>query len=205
MYTLYHNPASQHARRVVSLLEEANLSYTLHPVELREGEHYSTWYLQVNPNHQVPALQSGDLVMYESNAILRYLCHRHQLSTWYPEVPELRARVEQWLDWNQCRFSPSVVDIVLNSVFLGEKGDKEAISRGLARLPELLEVLDKELKEQMYFGGDAPSIADLSIASNIFQLGFAQVSPSEVHVRNWYARMGAIKGFQKSLPPSAAH
>ena len=112
MYILYPFPYSQHARRVVSLLEAAGLPYELRHVDMAKGEHLSAAYLAINPNHQVPTLLDGDLVLHESNAILRYLCHQHGLSDWYPADPKHRARVEQWLDWNQSRLSPAVIDIV---------------------------------------------------------------------------------------------
>ena len=117
MYVLYHFPYSQHARRVVSLLEAASLPYELRHVDMGKGEHLSAAYLAINPNHQVPTLVDGDLMLHESNAILRYLCHKHGLSDWYPADPKHRARVEQWLDWNQSRLSPAVIDIVRNKLF----------------------------------------------------------------------------------------
>lgn len=81
---MYHHPYSQHCRRVVALLEEAGLDYELRRVAMEENEHLSPAYLKINPNHQVPTLQDGDLKMFESNAILRYLCVKHRLTSWYP-------------------------------------------------------------------------------------------------------------------------
>src|SRR5262245_8386478 len=142
MYVLYHFPQSQHARRVVSLMEEAGLEYELRHVAMDKGAHRSPEYLAVNPNHQVPTLIDGGVKIHESNAILRYLCAKHRLTTWYPEDLPSLAKVEQWLDWNQCRLSPAVVDIVLNKVFLGAAGDRHAIERGLSRLAELWSTLE---------------------------------------------------------------
>lgn len=133
MYTLFHSPYSQHARRVVSLMIEAGLQYQLRHVAMEKGEHLSPEYLTVNPNHQVPTLLDGEVRIHESNAILRYLCVKHALHDWYPNDSAKRAAVEQWLDWNQCRLSPAVVDIVLNSVFLGERGDAAAVEREIGR------------------------------------------------------------------------
>ena len=102
--------------------------YELRHVDMAKGAHLSADYLAINPNHQVPTLVDGDLVLHESNAILRYLCHKHGLTEWYPADPKHRARVEQWLDWNQSRLSPAVIDIVFNSLFRrraqGRAGDR---------------------------------------------------------------------------------
>lgn len=200
MYILFHSAYSQHARRVVSLLIEAGLPYELRPVAMEKSEHMSPEYLAINPNHQVPTLLDGDIKIHESNAILRYLCAKHALTDWYPNDPAQRAAVEQWLDWNQCRLSPVVVDIVLNTVFLGERGDKDAIARGRSKLPELERLIEGGLAARAFLAGERPTIADLSLASSIFQLGFAKIAPAGAHTRSWFERMLALDGVRRSLP-----
>jgi glutathione S-transferase len=200
MYVLFHSPYSQHARRVLSLLIEAGLEFQLRHVAMEKGEHMSPEYLAINPNHQVPTLLDGDIKIHESNAILRYLCVKHALNDWYPSDLTQRAVVEQWLDWNQCRLSPAVVDIVLNSVFLGESGDKAAIERGRMRLQELEPMIEHGLAGRAFLAGARPTIADLSLASSVFQLGFARITPAGEHTRRWFERMGMVEGFRRSLP-----
>ncbi|VAX01902.1 Glutathione S-transferase, unnamed subgroup [hydrothermal vent metagenome] len=201
MYTLYHYAYSQHARRVVSLLEEAGLNYKLHTIAMDQAEYLSPDYTAINPNQQIPTLIDGQTKIHESNAILRYLCLKHSLTTWYPEDLKQRALVEQWLDWNQCRMAERVIDIVLNKVFMGENADQAAIKRGEESIPELFKILNNGLQNSEYLAGATPSIADLSIASNIFQLSLAQVKPTETNLVNWYQRINLLEGFQKSLPP----
>ncbi len=200
MYVLYHFPYSQHARRVVSLLEAAAIPYELRHVNMAEGEHLSAAYLAVNPNHQVPTLIDGDLKIHESNAILRYLCQKHGLNDWYPADLKRRARVDQWLDWNQCRLSPAVIDVVRNKVFLGDAGDRDAIARGEAKLRELGLILEAGLGAEEYLTGPGPTIADLSVASNIFQLSLADAVPAGERIARWYQRIAALEAFRKSLP-----
>ena len=200
MYTLYHFPYSQHARRVVSLLEAASLPYTLHHINMAQGEHLSAAYLAVNPNHQIPTLIDGDLKLHESNAILRYLCQKHGLTGWYPADLKRRALTDQWLDWNQCRLSPAVIDIVRNKVFLKDKGDRNAIARGEARLRELTPILEVGLQAQDFLTDATPTIADLSVASNLFQLGLADAIPPGERIAAWYNRINQLEAFRKSLP-----
>ena len=52
-----------------------------------------------NPNAMVPVIQDGDFVLWESNAICRYLAGSQRRSTLLPEEPQARALVEQWMDW----------------------------------------------------------------------------------------------------------
>jgi glutathione S-transferase len=204
MYALYHSPFSQHARRVIALLEEAALPYELRPVDMGAAEHMSDEFRKINPNHQVPVLVDGDLQLSESNAILRYLCAKHDLTGWYPTDLRARALVEQWLDWNQCRLGPAVVDIVLNRVFLGAKGDASAIERGEKRLADVAPVLESALLLRPFVGGDAPTIADLSIASNLTQLQLANAMPSTQAIAVWHQRISSLAGVQKACAPIQA-
>lgn len=201
MYELYLSPLSQHARRVVSLLEEAGIDYTPKPVAVEKGEHMSPQYLAINPNHQVPALKVDGEVLLESNTIMRFLCDRHGLDTWYPKDTMQRARVDQWLDWNQCRLATPVTQLVINKVILGDKGDKQAIAQAEQKLPEVFGVLESHLADRSFVGGDKPTIADLSIASNVFQLGFADAVPKTPNIAAWFGRINELEGFRASLPP----
>jgi glutathione S-transferase len=204
LYILYHHPYSQHSRRVVALLEEAGLDYELRHVTLDRGEQMSPTYLAINPNHQVPVMIDGEVTIFESNAILRYVCHKHRLSDWYPEELARRALVEQWLDWNQCHLAPAVIGIVFNKIILGPKGDREAIARGEARLAELAPILEAGLKGRAFLSGETPTIADLSVASNFTQLGLAGIMPQLPEIDAWFERVGALEGVKRSYAPIAA-
>ena len=200
MYTLYSNPYSQHVRRVISLLEAAGLEYKLEPIDLGSGQHFSPEYLAINPNHQLPTLVSDTVTLHESNAIMRYLCNKHELNEWYPINPDQRGIVDQWLDWTQCMMSPAVVNIVLNKVFMGDKADLNAIEQGQESMTELAPMLDDALSKTLYIAGDHATIADLALVSNIFQLGLANELPQSPNIQRWYDKMLSLPAVQKSLP-----
>lgn len=197
---LYHNPYSQHARRVVALLEEVGLAHELRLVAMDKGEHLTPAYLAINPNHQIPTLIDGELKIHESNAILRYLCNKHELEDWYPSAPRARAMIDQWLDWGQSRLGPAVVDIVLNTVFLGDKGDQAAIARGKQKMQELAPILAAGLDGKDFLCGARPTIADLAVGASIAQLAFAHALPTEPAITAWQHRLAAIEGVAKSMP-----
>jgi glutathione S-transferase len=202
MYTLFQFPMSPASRRVVALLAHCDLPFERRDVDMMAGQHMSPEYLAVNPNHQVPTLLDGELKLHESNAILRFLCNRHSLESWYPTDSRVRARVDQWLDWTQCRFVPTMRDIVLNEVFLGEKGDKAAALRGREHLKELLQILENALGSG-FLAAETPTIADLSLGSCVYQLTFAGIQPEAVKTKQWFERVNKLKGFQASLPKHA--
>ena len=200
MLTLYYHPYSQHSRRVAALLEETAIPHDKRYVALENDEHLSDEYLAINPNHQVPTLVDGETRIHESNDIMRYLCDKHELAEWYPADPAIRAQVDRWLDWNQSQLARPVVQVVLNSLFMGDKGDKAAIEAGKAAIEKLGPVLEDALSDSSYLAGDTVTIADLSVASNITQLKLANAEPQTPAVTAWYERIVAVPGFQKTLP-----
>lgn len=200
MYTLYGFPFSQHSRRVVSLLEETGLEYKFKNVDMMNGEHMSPTYLEINPNHQVPTLIADNVKIHESNAILRYLCNKHNLEAWYPQDADTRAAVDQWLDWIQCRLSPAVLGIVLNKVFMGEEADQDAIKQGQEEMVALSPLLENTFANSQFLCGARPIIADLALVSNIFHLGLADELPSGENTGRWYKAMLEMDGVKKSLP-----
>ena len=202
MYTLYFHPYSQHSRRVVALLDACRLPYEPRLVALENGEHMSDAYLAVNPNHQVPTLVDGDLVLHESTAILRYLCNRHRLDDWYPTGLGRRAMVDQWTDWGQSRMAPAVFDIVFNSVFAApDARDLDAVKLGKTVMTELVPLMETALGEANWIAATpGPSIADLVLGSNITQLGLAGWRPAGGRIKAWYARLCEVKAFADTLP-----
>lgn len=203
MYTLYNHPISQHARRVVALLESAQLPYESRFVDLGAAEHLSPHFLAINPNHQVPTLVDGDIKLHESGAILRWLCTKHDLTTWYPVELTERAEVEQWLEWTQSRLQTPVVEIVFNTLFAGENADKTAIARGKKTMIELTEILEDTLEGRTWIAGGAhPTIADLALGTNITHLDLAGAQPQTPNIQGWIKRVMALPGFAKAMPPA---
>ncbi len=202
MYQIYSHPYSQHSRRVISLLEEVGIEYENHIVDLLKGEHLSESYLSINPNHQVPTLIDGNVKIHESNAILRYLCIKHELFDWYPRSLDALAKVEQWLDWTQCQLFQLVRLIVLNRIFMGENGDLHAAAEAVGKIQVQFSIMENYLEGLQFLAGNKPTIADLALSSNIFQLSLANEMPTTPNIVRWYENIAALKGFQKSLPQS---
>ena len=96
MITLYSYPNTR-SLRVAWTLEELGLEYACQHVDLREGINQSDEHLARHPDGKLPALSDGELTLFESVAICRYLAERYGEGRLLPSDPLLRARVDQWL------------------------------------------------------------------------------------------------------------
>lgn len=198
---LYGFPFSQHVRRVRALLIEADLPFEDVPVDLMAGDHRAASFLALNANGKVPVLVDGDLILHESNTILRYLCRKYDLESWYPTHLAKAAIVDQWMDWNQSRLSGPIVDVVLNEAFMGPDGDKDAARRGRDQLTELGGILEHHLSENAFLSGPDPTIADLSVAPGVCHLEYVHCRLGGDAVQAWLDRVSQYKGMIQSAPP----
>ncbi|WP_227369190.1 glutathione S-transferase family protein [Halomonas sp. M20] len=96
MITLYSYPNSR-SLRAAWTLEELGLDYTCQYIDLTSGEGQGTEYLTRHPDGKVPALKDGELTLFESAAICRYLAERYGQGSLMPGDPTQRAKLDQWL------------------------------------------------------------------------------------------------------------
>lgn len=201
MLILHGHTFSQHSRSCQALLELAGLPHEFRTVALEKGEHMSPAFISMNPNHQIPVLTDDDVVIYESNAILRYLCHKHDLTDWYPTDPATRGHVDQWLDWMQCKLRPQIAGLVFNKVFAGDRADQQAIATAEKALPGLFALLAQALEGREYIASDDhPTIADVVIAAQLSQLSLAKALPEDPTLNAYLMRIWNLEGFQKAWP-----
>lgn len=106
MITLFGHRHSQPSRAVEVTLIEMGIPYKLHEIDFTMGETRMQWFLEMNPNHTIPVLRDGETVLYESHAIMRYLCrkksaHAGDNISLYPFADVSRcAVIDQIMSWH---------------------------------------------------------------------------------------------------------
>jgi glutathione S-transferase len=99
MLEIYGTPTSINVRNVLWLCDELALDDTLHAYGSGFASVQTPAFRALNPNALVPVLRDGELVLWESNTICRYLAARSQRHDLLPAALAARALVEQWMDW----------------------------------------------------------------------------------------------------------
>ncbi len=197
---LHLHPFSQNSRRVAAVLNCAGLDWEPREVDLRTGAQRSPEFLALNPNGQIPVLEDGDLAICESMAILRHICRTRGLDAWYPEDPALRALVDQWLDWTQCRFARPTTLVFFNTVIADPEETAHLIAEGKRLLDELAPILEGALDGRAWLVGEGPTIADLALVACLQNLEFVGARPSAPAIDAWFARVNALEGVRAALP-----
>lgn len=165
MTTLYGSPNSVYANKVRYVLNALGLDYEFAQVNLLKGEHKSEEHIKRNPSGKVPVLEDGDLTIFESNAIIRYLGNVYG-TKYYPQDPKQRARIDQWIDFVTLYVGDGTGTLMGNIVFapvFGTEADESSIQLAREQLKRFLPIIDDQLAESRYLTGDQLTLADFNL------------------------------------------
>lgn len=160
MIDLYTSP-TPNGRKPAIMLEEVGLPYTIHKIDLSQGEQFSPEFVAINPNSKIPAIidQETGLTIFESGAILIYLAEKTgQLLP--KEHGKPRYATLQWLMFQMGSVGPMFGQLghFLNSA---PETVEYGINRYATETYRLLHVMDGRLARAAYLAGDY-SIADIA-------------------------------------------
>lgn len=159
MIRFYFN-LSPNPMKVALLLEETGLAYEPVPVDTRRGDQFAPDFLGVNPNGKVPAIQDGDVTVFDSNAILLYLAEK--TGQFLPEGgPAARGELLSWLMFVATGVGPFSGQAVHFRHFAPEPVPY-ARTRYLYEAKRHYGILDNRLKNQPYLVGSTYTIVDMA-------------------------------------------
>jgi glutathione S-transferase len=101
MIEVWGRRSSINVQKVMWAIGELGLQFTRHTVAGSFGGNREDAFLRMNPNGLVPVIRDGDITMYESNAIVRFLSARYGEGNLKPPSLKALAAAEQWMDWQQ--------------------------------------------------------------------------------------------------------
>jgi glutathione S-transferase len=189
--TVIGHPKATCTQRVLILLEELELKYTLEEVDLSKQEHKEVEFLSMQPFGKVPVVKYGDKVLFESRSILRYISKNNR------ETADLFGDVHTdiWLEVESQNFNPSISKIVSEKMFKkwkGEEADEIVVAENLKALESVLDVYEKRLEGQEFIGGETFTIADIShipYAYAFLKCGYKDTLKARPNVYSWLKRI----------------
>src|SRR5262245_9997733 len=116
MIEVWGRRSSINVQKVMWTIGELGLEHKRHSVGGSFAGNREKPFLALNPNGLVPVIRDGDVVMFESNAIVRYLAARYGAGTLRPSIPKALAAAEQWMEWQQTTIAPLIGTIFMNKV-----------------------------------------------------------------------------------------
>jgi len=155
-----YTSATPNGWKATVTLEELNVPYEVHAVDLSAGEQHSEAFLKLNPNGRIPVIQDDEegVTIFESGALMLYLSNKYQRLV--PGDSRLYWECVQWLMFQMGGIGPMQGQAVVFERYF-PKDVPDAKSRYKNETRRLYEVLDKRLGEAEYLAGEY-SIADIA-------------------------------------------
>ena len=160
---------AQAPRRALALAKHLKLDVEFVAIDMENRGLRTADYLALNPNSKAPTLVDGDHVVWESAAIMAYLCIKAGSDMWPAHAPAEQVEVLRWLSWNNCHWSQAVgpyyFEHVVKTTFRLGPPDLELLKASTPDFVKFAKVLDAHLAGRRFVACDRLTIADFQLAS----------------------------------------
>lgn len=148
-------------------------------------------YLRLNPNGRIPVIEDDGFVLWESNAIVRYLAATRGAGVLCPASPRERADAERWMDWQLCHVLPGMVTLFFGLVRKApEHSDPSLLEAAKKRTEQAWRILDAHLAGRAHVLGERFGMADIPLGTFAYRwLALPLERPQLAHLEAWYERL----------------
>ncbi|KAL6597921.1 hypothetical protein ACP70R_046726 [Stipagrostis hirtigluma subsp. patula] len=199
---------STNVARVLVCLEEVGAEYEVVDIDFQAKEHKSPQHLARNPFGQIPAFQDGDVVLFESRAISRYVLRKYSKSAGVDLLREGNleeaAAVDVWTEVEAQQYNPAVAPIVyeclIHPAMFGAPTNQKLVDECVEKLRKVLDVYEARLSEHSYLAGDFLSFADLShfpYTHYLMATPYASLFDSYPRVKAWWQGLASRPSAKK--------
>ena len=202
MLEVYSWP-TPNGHKVHIMLEECELPYRVHPIDIAAGQQFSADFLAISPNNKIPALvdsQGPDgmpIPLFESGAILLYLAGK--TSRFMPSSVRGKYEVLQWLMFQMGAVGPMLGQAHHFRIYAPQKIEY-AINRYTNEAKRLYGVMDKQLAKQKHIAGDEYSIADIAIYPWLRSWKNQGIEWDDYpHLRGWFDEVSARPAVKRGV------
>jgi glutathione S-transferase len=158
-------------------------------------------YLAKNPNALVPVIEEEDgFVLWESNAILRYLARsRAPGHAIYPQDLRAAADCDRWLDWQQTALNDPLRSVFFTLFRIAEpERDWAAFAKAKDQADALFGMLDERLATRRFLCGDAFTLADIALGIYAYRwLKMPLERRAAPHLRRWHDDLATRPAWDK--------
>jgi glutathione S-transferase len=159
-------------------------------------------FLAMNPHGRVPVVRDGDLVVWESHSILRYLAATYGGGRFWAGSAGERSQIDRWMEWSETSLQPDF----LMGVFWGfyrtpsHLRDTRAVAAKVARCADHMRILDRMLADQAFLAGGTLTLADISAGTALYRYFNLEIErPHVPNVEKWYGRLQQRAAYRENV------
>jgi glutathione S-transferase len=202
MLKIWGRVNSINVMKVLWCADELGLDYERADAGMAFGQVDEAWYRAMNPNGLVPTIEDDGRVLWESNAIVRYLCARYGQGSLYPEDAGVRAEGDRWMDWQLSTLHNDMTYLFWGLVRNApDKQDPAEQAAAAGRVNALWSYVDAALADRAFLAGDALSMGDIPLGCVVHRWlslpGYPGEYPDLPHLQGWYRRLGERDAYRR--------
>lgn len=189
---VYGRATSSNVQIVMWAIAELGLTATRHDVGHSYGGNDTPEYRAMNPNGLIPVLKDGDLILWESAAIVRYLCAKYGTPPLWPDDPAERAPLDMWAEWAKNTFNPVFnYQVFVPSVRTAPSArDHAAIAKATEATKPLARIFDERIGDGPYLAGDRFTFADIICGNLLYRYFTHEFDRADTpNLRAYYDRL----------------
>jgi glutathione S-transferase len=158
-------------------------------------------YLAMNPNARVPVINDEGLIVWESNAIVRYLCAKHSDGELWPSDPADRTRADRWMDWQAASMVGDMTAIFWGMIRTPEaERNMDVIGAAVDRMNGATAILDQHLGDNEWVAGDRMTMGDLAVGAMVYRWLHLPIERAErPNVSAYHDRLAARPAFAEHV------
>ena len=199
MLKIWGRKNSVNVQKVLWCCEEIAVEYQRIDAGGDFGIVRTSQYLSLNPNALVPTIEDEGLVLWESNAIVRYLAAKHATGSLWPDDLKTRAEADQWMDWSSTTFWPA-----LRPLFIGlvrtptSQRDPQAFEDLRRKTAAALAIVDSHLESRMFLAGDNFTVSDIALGCGVWRwMALPIERPSLPNIQRWFDSLADRPAYKK--------
>jgi glutathione S-transferase len=191
MLKLWGRANSINVQKVLWCCGELGLEYERIDAGNEFGINKTAEYRALNPNGLVPTIEDGDVQLWESNVIVRYLAHKHGAGSLCPADIGTRFDAERWMDWQATVFWPALRPLFIELVRTPPaKREADVVSKGENLSLSAVRILDARLSGRTFLAGESFTMGDIPAAATLHRWYALDIDHPELpNVQRWYDLM----------------
>jgi glutathione S-transferase len=201
MLEIWGRKNSFNVQKVLWCCEELEVPYRRHDAGGKFGGTDDDAYLQRNPTGLVPTITDGDLTLWESNSIVRYLAASYGSGSLWPEDPAERALADKWMDFQLGTLFPAFKDALIGLVRTApENRDPEKIDAAVRATAGVIPILDAQLRNNDYVAGPSLTMGDVALGPLVYRWFELEIDrPDLPALKAWHERLAVRPAYQKTV------
>ena len=201
MLVIWGRDNSVNVQKPLWCLEELGVPYERRDAGGTFGIVDTPEYRALNPNGLVPTMDEDGFILWESNAIVRYLAAKHSAGNLWPVDLRIRAEADRWMEWQNTTLWPALRPVFWNLIRTPvEQRDPEEMEASRLKSAQVLGILDAHLASRAFVAGDHFTMGDIPVGCGVWRwMALPIERPPLPNLQRWFDALAQRPAFAKTV------